>query len=201
MKLYFAPMTCSLSPHIVLKELGVDFKLVRINNKTKITEDGDDFLKINPKGYIAALELDDGEVITEGPAILTYIIEKFNWKTINNSKICNIRLLEWLCFISSELHGGSAPLFNDLIPDEVKNIFKEKLYKRYDYLSDILSKTGYLMDDFSPADCYLYAVLLWLPNFNIDISRWPVLDAFMKNMFNKKSVQQAIEAERNTKEC
>ncbi|WP_338327562.1 glutathione S-transferase N-terminal domain-containing protein [Rosenbergiella epipactidis] len=129
MKLYFAPMTLSLSPRIVLKELGVDFKLVRINNKTKITEGGDDFIKINPKGYVAALELGDSEVITEGPAILTYIIEKFNWKTINNTKICNIRLLEWLCFISSELHGGSAPLFNDLIPDEVKNILKKSYIK------------------------------------------------------------------------
>jgi glutathione S-transferase len=200
MKLYFAPMTCSLSPHIVLRELGLAFELIRVNNKTKQTADGRNFLDINPKGYVAALVLDNGNVLTEGPAIVQYLADLVPGNTLAPAHGTweRVRLQEWLNFISSEIHSGSAPLFNADIPEATQAIFKQKLFKRFNYLSQTLTQQEYLMGTFGLADGYLFTVLKWLPYFNIEIKDWPVLASFMERVEARPSVQAAIAAEEAT---
>jgi glutathione S-transferase len=200
MKLYFAPMTCSLSPHIVLRELGLPFELIRINNKTKATADGKDFRNINPKGYVAALVLDDGQVLTEGPAIIQYLADQVRGNSLApaNGTWERTRLQEMLNFITSEIHGGSAPLFNADIPEPTKAIFREKLFKRLDYLNGGLLQKDYLLGVFGLADAYLFTVLKWLPFFSIDVKHWPALASFMERVEARPSVKAAIAAEEAT---
>jgi len=200
MKLYFAPMTCSLSPHIVLRELGIAFELVRVNNKTKQTADGLNFLDVNPKGYVAALVLDNGNVLTEGPAIVQFLADLVPGNPLApaNGSWERVRLQEWLNFITSEIHSGCAPLFSADLPDVAKAIFKQKLFKRFDYLSQTLKRQDYLMGGFGLADAYLFTVLKWLPSFNIDIKDWPVLASFMERIESRPSVRAAIAAEEAT---
>jgi len=200
MKLYFAPMTCSLSPHIVLRELGLPFELIRVNNQTKATADGRDFRDINPKGYVAALALDNGEILTEGPAIVQYLADLVPGHSLAaaNGSWERTRLQELLNFITSEIHGGSAPLFNADLPEPVKAIFRQKLFKRLGYLNNHLVQKDYLLNTFGLADAYLFTVLKWLPLFNIDINDWPQLAAFMKRIEARPSVQAAMAAEAAT---
>ncbi|MCY1524200.1 Glutathione S-transferase GST-6.0 [compost metagenome] len=200
MKLYFAPMTCSLSPHIVLRELGTPFELIRVNNKTKRTADGRDFRDINPKGYVAALVLDNGEVLTEGSAILQFIADAHPEAGLApaNGTWERVRVQELLNFITSEVHSGSAPLFNSDLPEEAKAIFRKKLFKRLDYLSQVIGEQDYLTGRFGVADAYLFTVLKWLPAFQIDIQKWPVLARFVQRMEKRPAVQAAIAAEEAT---
>jgi glutathione S-transferase len=197
MKLYFAPQTCSLSPHIVLRELNLPFELIRVDNKTKRTADGEDFLTINPKGYVAALVLDNGYVLTEGPAIVQYLADLVPGNALApaNGTWERVRLQEWLNFISSEIHSGCAPLFNPDIAEGSKAIFREKLFKRLDYLSQSLKERHYLMGSFGLADCYLFTVLGWLPVFHIKIEDWPALASFMARIRARRSVRVALAAE------
>lgn len=136
MKLYYAPDTCSLSPHIVLRELALEFELVKVDNRSKLTSDGRDFRLINPKGYVAALELDDGQILTEGPAIVQYLadLRPESGLAPPAGSWARVRLQEWLNFITSEIHAGSALLFNQALPDAVLSLFREKLFRRFDFL-------------------------------------------------------------------
>ncbi|WP_053214001.1 glutathione transferase GstA [Pseudomonas sp. Q12-87] len=197
MKLYFAPQTCSLSPHIVLRELNLPFELIRVDNKTKRTANGVDFLTINPKGYVAALMLDNGNVLTEGPAIVQYLADLVPGNALApaNGTWERARLQEWLNFISSEIHSGSAPLFNADIAQGTKAILREKLFKRLDYLSQSLEQQDYLMGSFGLADCYLFTVLGWLPSLHIEIEDWPILASFMARIRARPSVGVAMAAE------
>ncbi|WP_367253452.1 glutathione transferase GstA [Pseudomonas sp. stari2] len=200
MKLYFAPMTCSLAPHIVLRELALPFELIRVNNQTKRTADGRDFHEINPKGYVAALMLDNSEVLTEGPAILQYLADLDPAQRLApaNGTWERSRLQEHLNFISSEIHGGSAPLFSSEIPESSKTIFKHKLFKRLDYLNRILATQPFLMQAFGVADAYLFTVLKWLPTFGIAIEDWPALANYMARIAERPGVRTAIAAEEVT---
>jgi glutathione S-transferase len=198
MKLYFAPDTCSLSPHIVLRELGLPFELVRVDHKTKGTADGGDFRAINPKGYVAALQLDDGETLTEGPAIVQYLADLRPEAGLApaNSSFARVRLQEWLNFITSEIHAGSSPLFNAAIPDAVKAIFKDRLFQRLDFIAATLERQDYLLGArFSVADAYLFTVLLWMRFFAIDLTRWPAIAKFMERVGARPTVKAALEAE------
>ena len=198
MKLYYAPYTCSLSPHIVLRELGLPFDLIRVDNESKQTADGRDFRAINPKGYVAALELDDGQVLTEGPALVQYLADlkpesglaplAGTWE--------RVRLQEWLNFVTSEIHAGSAPLFNAALSEEAKEFFREKLFKRFDFLQDTLARQNYLMGaSFSVVDAYLFTVLGWCKFFSIDLGRWPALPAYAKRVGVRPAVQEALRTE------
>ena len=201
MKLYFAPNACSLSPHIILRELNLPFELVRVNNQSKKTSEGGSFLDINPKGYVAALVLDNGEVLTEGPAIVQYLADLKPGSGLAPASGTweRVRLQEMLNFITSEIHTGCAPLFNSDIPEDVKTIFKLKLYKRFDYLTEVIGDKGYLFaSGFSVADAYLYTVLTWMKHFSIDMAKWPVLHAFMARVESRSSVQAALAAEAAT---
>lgn len=200
MKLYYAPDTCSLSPHIVLREQGIEFELVKVDNRRKLTADGRDFLTINPKGYVAALELDDGKILTEGPAILQYLADlrpesglaprADSWE--------RVRLQEWLNFITSEIHAGLAPLFNNMLPEEAKSIFREKLFRRFSFLQETLSTNAYLMGaSFSVADAYLFTVLGWCKFFAIELNNWPALLVYREKISARPAVRAALRAEEN----
>ncbi|WP_410211702.1 glutathione transferase GstA [Aquirhabdus sp.] len=198
MKLYFAPETCSLSPHIVLRELGLPFELIKVNNKTKITATGEDFWQINPKGYVAALQLDNGQVLTEGTAIVQYLADLKPEATLAplNGTWERVRLQEWLSFISSEIHSGMSPLFNRDIPEDVKDIFKTKLYKRFDFIEQTLAEHDYLLGgSFSIADAYLFTVLRWVKFFAIDLSPWISIVKYCDRIQRRPSVVAALQAE------
>jgi glutathione S-transferase len=198
MKLYFAPHTCSLSPHIVLQELGLPHQLIKVDNQTKLTADGRDFRNINPKGYVAALELDNGEVLTEGPAIVQYLADlkpeaglappPGSWQ--------RVRLQEWLNFITSEIHAGAAPLFNKALPEAAHTIFRDKLQRRMALLESTLQQQDHLLGaSFGVADAYLYTVLGWFTFLAIDLNNWPAVAAYEKRIAARPSVRAAMLAE------
>ncbi|MCX8289569.1 glutathione transferase GstA [Enterobacter pseudoroggenkampii] len=198
MKLYYAPDTCSLSPHIVLRELAIEFELVKVDNRSKLTADGRDFLTINPKGYVAALERDDGNILTEGPAILQYLADLKPERGLapRADSWDRVRLQEWLNFITSEIHAGSAPLFNRVLPEEVKSIFREKLFRRFSFLEETLCTRAYLTGStFSVADAYLFTVLGWCKFFSIELSPWPALLEYRDKINARPAVQAALRAE------
>ena len=198
MKLYYVPQACSLAPHIVLRELNLPFELVRVDNATKKTFDGDDFLVINPKGYVAALQLDNGEVLTEGPAILQYLADQrpeANLAAMPGT-FERVRLQEWLNFVSTEIHGGLGWLFSSQFPQEVKALIKEKLFKRFALLNQTLERQDYLMGDgFGIADAYMFTVLRWAPLFAIDLNQWPALVRFQAKVDQRPAVRAALAAE------
>ncbi len=198
MKLYYAPNACSLAPHIVLRELGLPFELVRVNNQTKRTAEGADFLAVNPKGYVAALQLDDQQVLTEGPAIIQYLADlrpdaglappAGSW--------ARSRLHEWLNFISTEIHGGFGPLFNRALPDDARTWWQARLEKRLDHVAATLHGRQALLDDgYGVADAYLYTVLRWAAQFEIDLARWPGLPGYQRRIEARPAVQAALAAE------
>lgn len=198
MKLYFSPNACSFASHIVLRELALPFELIRVDNQKKLTADGDDFLQINPKGYVAALQLDNGEVLTEGAAILQYLadlVPEAGLAPVNGSWE-RVRLQEWLNFVSSEIHGGLGVLFKDAIPDEVKALFKATLFKRFAILVQTLERQDYLLGaQFSVADAYLFVVLRWAGFFDIDLQQWPALAKFQQRVGERPAVIAALAAE------
>lgn len=198
MKLYYAPNACSLAPHIVLRELGLSFELIRVDNRTKRTADDRSFYDVTPKGYVAALLLDNGSVLTEGPAIIQYLADlkpEAGLAPINGTWE-RVRLQEWLNFISSEIHAGSAPLFSADIPDSIKALFRDKLCKRLDFIADALRERPFLLGEaFGVADAYLYTVLTWMSGFSIDLCNWPSLSTFMERVGVRPSVAAALSAE------
>ncbi|MGZ7458496.1 glutathione transferase GstA [Pseudomonas sp. Ma2-10] len=198
MKLYYAPHACSLAPHIVLRELDLPFELIHVDNTTKRTANGEDFLAINPKGYVAALQLDNGQVLTEGPTILQYLADlrpEANLAPVSGT-FERVRVQEWLNFISTEIHGGLGWLFSSQFPDEVKTLIKEKLFKRFVVLSQTLEHQDYLMaDGYSIADAYLFTVLRWAHLFAIDLNEWPALARFQARVDQRPAVKAALAAE------
>ena len=154
MKLFYAPGACSLSPHIVLHEAGMTFDKVKVDTKSKAMEGGD-YRSVNPLGYVPALELDDGTVLTEGPAIVQYIADKVPDKKLApaNGTLERTKLQSWLNFISTELHKGFSPLFNAAMPEEAKQYFRERLATRFQHLDKHLADKDYLLGKaFSVAD-------------------------------------------------
>jgi glutathione S-transferase len=198
MKLYYAPQACSMAPHIVLRELDLPFELIRVDNRTKQTAAGEDFLAINPKGYVAALQLDNGQVLTEGPAILQYLSDlrpEANLAPANGT-FERVRLQEWLNFVSTEIHGGLGWLFNAQFPEEVKRLIKGKLFKRFAVLVRTLEQQDYLMPEgFSVADAYLFTVLRWAAEFGIELEQWPALVRFQARIDQRTAVKATLAAE------
>jgi glutathione S-transferase len=198
MKLYFAPEACSLSPHIVLEELGLPFTLVKVDTKTKKTAGGRDFLAVNPKGYVPVLELDNGERLTEGPAIVQYLADLKPGAKLApaNGTFERTRLQEWLNFISTEIHKSYSPMFNAALPEAAKAIFKDKLIQRYTFVAATLDKQDYLLGSrFTVADAYLFVVTRWAKHFDIDVDRWPALASFMERVAARASAITALQTE------
>jgi glutathione S-transferase len=198
MKLYFAAGACSLSPHIVLRETGATFDLEQVDNREKKTKSGEDFWKVNPKGQVPVLVLDDGSKLTEGPVIVQYLADKNPSAGLLPAagSMDRYRVQEWLNFITSELHKSFGPIFRPNTPDAYKTISKENLAKRFDYVDQQLAGRQYLMGDtFSVADAYLYTVLRWTKRIEMDISKWRNLTAFMDRVAARPKVQEALKAE------
>jgi glutathione S-transferase len=198
MKLYYSPGACSLSPHIVLREAGLAFEPVLASTKTHKLQDGTDYYTINPKGYVPLLELDDGQRLTEGPAIVQYIADQVPDKKLApaNGSMARYRVQEWLNFISSELHKGMGVLFNPAMPEEAKNLARAKVADRLKWVEGQLVGKQYLMGDaFSIPDAYLFTVTNWTKFVDIDISGLPNLQAYMARMAARPAVQEALKAE------
>lgn len=198
MKLYYSPGACSLSPHIVALEAGVKIDIEKVDLKAKKTESGDDYLKVNPRGYVPALKLDDGSVLTEGPAIVQYLGDQKPGSGVVPA--CGTpdryRLAELLNFISTELHKGYSPLFKPNTPDAYKEIAKENLFTRFGQVDAQLQGKQYLMGDtFTGADAYLFTVVNWSRIHKIELDRWPNLAAFMERVRKRPKVAEAMKAE------
>ena len=198
MKLYFAPGACSLSPHIVLREAGQSFDLVQVDLKEKKTKDGADFSKINPKGQVPVLETKDGDVLTEGPAIVQYVGDQAPGSKVMPAAGSKDRykVQEWLNFITSELHKNFSPLFRPTTPDAYKQITRDNLSNRFKWLNEHLAGRQYLMGDaFTAPDAYLYVMTRWAGRVELDLNQWPNVKAFAARVEARPKVQEALKAE------
>jgi len=198
MKLYYSAGACSLSPHIVLRESGLPFELLLASTKTHKLADGTDYYTINPKGYVPLLELDNGERLSEGPAIVQYIADQVPGKNLapTNGTMARYRLQEWLNFITSELHKGFSPLFNPATPEDFKPAAKGRLTDRFKWLDGQLEGKSYLMgEQFTVADAYLFTVANWSGFVGIDLSGLPNLAAYRARVAARPAVQEAMKAE------
>lgn len=198
MKLYYGPASCSLAPHIVAREAGIPLELERVDMKAKTTASGKDFTAINPKGYVPTLELDDGQILTEGPVISQYIADKNPGSGVvpANGTLERYRLQEMMGYINSELHKSYGPLFSkDTLP-EVRKEKMEYIQKRYKLIEQQLEGKSYLFGDtFTAADAYLFVVTNWSNYVNLDLSAYPNLLAFQKRVAARPAVQEAMKAE------
>ncbi len=198
MKLYFSPGACSLSPHIVLRELGHAFDMEQVDLGTKETKSGGDYLKVNPKGYVPALALDNGEVLTEGPAILQYLADAKGGSGLLPAvgDLRRYRVVEWLNFISTELHKTYSPLFAPNTTEPHKAACRELLARRYAVVEQALQGKQFLTgDSMSLADPYLFVVTSWAKFVDVDLAPYPALRAFQGRMAARPAVQAALKAE------
>ena len=198
MKLYYSPGACSLSPHIVARELGIAVELKKVNTKDKTFEGGGDYWKVNARGYVPALELDNGQVLTEGPAIVQYLADQKPEAGLapKNGTFERYRLQEWLNFLTSEVHKQFSPLFKPNTPDDYKPIAKQNIATRFDWLDKQLEGKDYLMGkQFTVADAYLFVLLNWTRPTQIDLSKWPNLGAYQKRVAARPKVKEALQAE------
>lgn len=198
MKLYYFPGACSLSPHIVLLEAGLPFTMVKVDPKTKKTEGGADYLAINSKGAVPSLQLDDGRVLTEGPAVVQYLadLKPESGLAPRAGTFERYQLMEILNYLTSEVHKTFTPLFNPASSAEVKETAVTNLGKRFDWLSGFLGKKNFLLGNtFTVADAYLFTLLNWTHFVKMDLGKWPVLAAFQARVAQRPKVQEAMKAE------
>lgn len=197
MKLYYAPGACSLAIHIVLREGKFKFDIDKIDLAAKKTSGGEDFLAINPKGYVPALTLDDGTTLTEAGVILQYLADQKPRRGLAPKPRTpeRYKLMEWLTFISSELHKSLGDFFNPRMTPEWREAKLERLNKRFDHVEKALGNNQYLMGEFSIADAYLFTILNWTNIFKIDLANWPNLQSFMRRMAERPAVKKAMKAE------
>jgi glutathione S-transferase len=198
MKLYLAPHACSLAVDIVARELTMPLSLEWVDVRAKRLLDGTDYFKINPKGQVPTLALDDGQLLTEGPVIVQCIadMKAGNSPLPQNATLERYRVLEWLNFISSELHKGFTPLFRPTTPSAYREIAIENLSKRFAWLNEVLSSQPYLAGDaFTVADAYCYTIVTWSRLHNLDLSPWPHLVDYINRIEVRDSVKAARAAE------
>lgn len=198
MKLYMKPGACSLAPHIALREAGLTFDLVKVDLATKKTEDGGDFLAVNPKGQVPTLAFDDGDVLTENAVILQYIADRAPQAGLlpEAGSAERYRVLEWLNFTATELHKGFSPLFRPTTPDAYKAIARETLAAKLAVLDRRLAGAPFLAGDrFTVADVYAFVVVGWAKPMGIELSPWPNLAAYMARLAERPAFQAARAAE------
>jgi glutathione S-transferase len=198
MKLYYTPGVCSLSPHIAMREAGLPVELAKVDLGTKKLDDGSDYTAINPKGYVPGLVLPNGELLTEGVAIVQYIADQNPDSRLapKAGTLERVRLQEWLTYISSELHKSFSPLFNKTASADWKASATAKLHKAFDYVSSQLGSKPYLFgEQFTVADGYLFTVLSWTNMVKVSLDKWPTLIAFQTRVSSRPKVQEALKAE------
>ena len=198
MKLYYSPGACSLSPHIALLEAGLPYDLVKVDLRAKKVENGDDYLKVNPKGQVPALVMDNGELLTEGPVIVQIIADKAAGKNLAPSRDSTERykLQEWLNYITGELHKNFGPMFSPVLADEAKAFFKDRVMGKFKYLEGVMADREYLMGkQFTVADAYLFTMLTWADRMKFDLSAMPNLLAYKARIAARPKVQEALAKE------
>ena len=197
MKLYYSPGACSLAPHIVLREAGLKFDLDKVDLAAKKTESGEDYYAVNPKGYVPAVKLDDGTVLTEVAVILQHIADARPRRGLAPKPKTpeRYKLMEWLNFTATEIHKGLSDFFNPTMTPEWRQAKLDRLGKRLDYLEKALGANQYLMGEFSIADAYLFTVLRWTDRHQIDLARWPNIQAFRARVAERNTVKKAMKAE------
>jgi glutathione S-transferase len=198
MKLYYSPGACSLSPHIALLEAGLPYDLVKVDLRAKKLENGDDYLKVNPKGQVPALALDNGELATEGPVIVQMIADKAPGKNLAPARDSaeRYKLQEWLNYITGELHKNFGPMFSPVLADDAKAFFKERVMGKFKYLDGQLAGRDYLMGkQFTVADGYLFTMLCWADRMKFDLSAMPNLLAYKARVAARPKVQEALTKE------
>jgi glutathione S-transferase len=201
MKLYYSPGACSLSPHIALLEAGLPYDLVKVDLRAKKLENGDDYLAVNPKGQVPALQLDSGELVTEGPVIVQMIADRAG-KDLAPARDSaeRYKLLEWLNFITAELHKNFGPIFSPALADDAKAFFKDRVMGKFKYLETQLAGRDYLMGkQFTVADGYLFTMLRWAEGMKFDLSAMPNLLAYKARVTARPKVQEALSKEGLTK--
>ena len=198
MKLYYSPGACSLSPHIVATEAGIPLELAKVDVQSKTIAREGDYWHVNPKGYVPALELDDGQVLTEGPAIVQYLADRAPESGLApaNGSFERVRLQELLNYLTSEIHKSYSPLFR---PDVLPAVREERLAylaKRYALIDKQLEGRRYLLGDrFTVADAYLFTLTRWARAVKLDLTGFPNLEAFQKRVGSRKAVLEAMRAE------
>jgi len=197
MKLYYSPGACSLSPHIALHEAGLAFEAVPAPTKTHQLPDGTDYYTINPLGYVPLLELDNGERLREGPAIVQYIADQVPQKNLApaHGTMARYRLQEWLTFIGTEVHKGFSPLFNPATPEDYKAATKTRLSQRLAWVDSQLAGPYLMGDTFTVADGYLFTVTNWAPRVGVDITGLSNITAWRERVAARPAVQAAMKAE------
>ena len=198
MKLYYSPGACSLSPHIALLEAGLPYDLVKVDLRAKKLENGDDYLAVNPKGQVPALALDSGELVTEGPVIVQMIADRAAGKDLAPARDSTERykLLEWLNFITSEVHKNFGPLFSPVLADDAKAFFKDRVMGKFKYVDGALAGHDYLMGkQFTVADGYLFTMLCWADRMKFDLSGMPNLVAYKDRVAARPKVVEALTKE------
>jgi glutathione S-transferase len=199
-KLYFTPGACSLAPHIALREAGLSFELEQVDLETKRTRSGADFTKVNPKGQVPVLQLEDGALLTEVPVVLQYIADRKPETDLapRTGTMERYRLQEWLNFATSELHKGFTPLFRPDTPAQYTDVAKRYVTRSLAYLDERLAASGsrfLLGDTFTVADIYVFVVASWSAYKAIDLAKWPALAAYSGRVAERAAVQKALEAE------
>ena len=195
MKLYYSPGACSLSPHIALLEAGLPYDLVKVDLRAKKLENGDDYLKVNPKGQVPALGLDSGELVTEGPVIVQMIADKVPAKNLAPARDSaeRYKLQEWLTYINGELHKNIGALFNPALSDDAKAVFKDRATGKFKYVDGQLAGKDYLMGkQFTVADGYLFTMLRWADAMKFDLSGLTNLLAYTARVGARTMVQEAL---------
>ncbi len=198
MKLYYSPGACSLAPHIVLHEAGYAFEIEKVDVPTKKTAGGDDYWTINPKGYVPALKLDNGDVLTEVGVICQYLADQKPAAGLAPAAgtMARYHLMEWLNFVATEVHKSIGALFNPKMMPEMKVVQLGVVERRLNALEKMIGGKPYLMGDaFSVADAYLFTVLNWSRIHKIDMAKWPNIQAFMVRVAARPKVQAAMQAE------
>jgi glutathione S-transferase len=198
MKLYYSPGACSLSPHIALLEAGLPYDLVKVDLKAKKLENGDDYLKVNPKGQVPALDIGNGELMTEGPVIVQMIADKAAAKNLApaHGSTERYKLQEWLNFITTELHKNFGPMFSPVLADDAKAFFRDRVMTKFRYVDSALAGHDYLMgQQFTVADGYLFTMLSWAERMKFDLSAMPNLLAYKARVAARPMVQEALAKE------
>jgi glutathione S-transferase len=198
MKLYYSPGACSHAVHVALREAGLPIELEKVDLMAKKTETGADYLAINPKGYVPALRLDDGELLTEVAVVLQYVADRKPDSGLAPpaGTMARYRLQEWLNYITSELHKGLGQFFNPKLPSEVRPVLMPRVEQRLGVVAKQLDGAPYLLGErYTVADSYLYTILGWAPVLKIDLGQWPSLEVFGARVRARPAVQAARKAE------
>ncbi|QUY37527.1 glutathione transferase GstA [Acinetobacter junii] len=198
MKLFYSPNACSLAPHIVLRELGLPFDLIKVDLQQHLTELGEDFYRLNKKGQVPVLQLEDGSFLTEGAVISQFLVDQFERKDLlpEINTVERYQTLSWMNFIAAEIHKAYSPFFHESYGEDSKTIFSTILNKHYAWIDQQLDGQNYLMgSNFTIADIYLFVVTRWADFIGLDLEHFIHLTAFMQRIAHRQTVQDAIAAE------